>query len=109
MYMSFKQEIALSLQTELEGNQFIMDIIQRFQEAIRQSIINPGIESVVIMNIFPLVEVPATETEAAYTLPGDILTDQQMTQVKMACIKHIGVPVEVSPIQMIVFMDKFLQ
>jgi hypothetical protein len=37
------------------------------------------------------------------------LTDQQITQVHMACIKHIGVPVDVSPIQMIVFMDKFLQ
>jgi hypothetical protein len=90
--MSFKEEIALMLQTELDSNQFIMDIVTRFQETIRQSIINPGIESVVIMDIL--------------TEP---LTDQQITQVHMACIKHIGVPVDVSPIQMIVFMDKFLQ
>lgn len=107
--MSFKQEIALALQTELDSNTFIMDIITRFQEMIRQSIVNPGIESNVIMDIFPFVTVPATETEEAYTMPGEILTDQQITQVHMACIKHIGVPVDVSPGQMVVFMDKFLQ
>jgi hypothetical protein len=107
--MSFKQEISLALQTELDSNTFIMDIITRFQETIRQSIVNPGIESVVIMDIFPLVTIPATETAEAYTMPGDILTDQQITQVHMACIKHIGVPVDVSPAQMVVFMEKFLQ
>ena len=107
--MSFKQEISLALQTVLDSNTFIMDIITRFQDAIRQSIVNPGIESVVIMDIFPLVTIPATETEEAYTMPGEILTDQQITQVHMACIKHIGVPVDVSPSQMVVFMEKFLQ
>lgn len=91
--MSFKQEIALALQTELDSNQFIMGIITRFQEAIRGSIVNPGIDTVVIMDIGL----------------DESLTDQQMTQVKMACIKHIGVPVDVSPMQMVVFMDKFLQ
>jgi hypothetical protein len=91
--MSFKEEIALMLQTELDSNQFIIDIVTRFQETIRQSIVNPGIDTVVIMDI----------------LSAEPLTEQQITQVKMACIKHIGVPVDVSPIQMIVFMDKFLQ
>ena len=90
--MSFKQEIALMLQTELDSNQFIMDIVTRFQNTIRQSIVNPGVESVVMMDI---------QTEP--------LSDQQITQVSMACIKHIGVPVNVSAVQIYVYMDKFLQ
>jgi hypothetical protein len=89
--MSFKQEIALMLQTELDSNQFIMDIVLRFQETIRQSIVNPGIDTIVMMDI------------------AEQLNDQQISQVNMACIKHIGVPVNVSSVQIYVYMDKFLQ
>lgn len=109
MSLTFKQETNGLLQTELDSNTFIMDIISRFQQAIRQSIINPGVDTVVIMDINPGTLVPATEEGEAYTIPGEPLTDQQITQVKMACIKHIGVEVDVSPYQMIVFMIKFLQ
>ena len=106
---SFKDEINGLLQAELDSNAFIMDIIDRFKGAIRQSIVDPGIDSVVIMDINPGTLVPATDEAEAYTIPGEPLTDQQITQVKMACIKHIGVDVDVSPYQMIVFMIKFLQ
>ena len=79
------------LQTELDSNQFIMDIVLRFQETIRQSIVNPGIDTIVMMDI------------------AEQLNDQQISQVNMACIKHIGVPVNVSSVQIYVYMDKFLQ
>jgi hypothetical protein len=106
----FKTEIKGSLETELDSNTFIMEIINRFKEAIRQSIISPGVESVVIMDIFPSVLVPATENEPEHMVStGEPLTSQQITQVQMACIKHIGVPVDVSPLQMVVYMINFLR
>jgi hypothetical protein len=106
----FKTEIKSSLETELDTNTFIMDIVNRLKDSIRQSIISPGVASVVIMDIFPSVLVPATETEPEHMVStGEPLTNQQITQVQMACIKHIGVPVDVSPLQMVVYMINFLR
>ena len=90
--MSFKDEINSSLNTELESDQFVMDIIARFQQAIRDSIADPGVSEYVIMRV--------SETEQ--------MTENQIARVKMACIKHIGVSVDVSPWEMIVRMEQFL-
>lgn len=107
--MSFKEEVSGLLQTEIDSNAFIMDIVNRFKETIRQSIINPGIDSVVIMDIYPITVVPATETEPEHTIKAEPLTEQQIAQLQMACVNHVGVPVDVSPYQMVVQMIKFLQ
>jgi hypothetical protein len=105
----FKTEIKESLQTEIDNNTFIMDIITRFKDTIRQSIVNPGIDTTVIMDVFPPTIIPATETDPEQSIFGDPLTTQQITQIQMACIKHIGVPVEVTPYQLVVFMTNFLK
>lgn len=90
--MSFKEEIKLSLNNELDADQFIMDIITRFQQAIRDSITTPGVEEWCIMRI--------SDTEP--------LTDNQVAKLKMACVKHIGVQVEVTMWEMLVKMENFL-
>ena len=92
MYMTFKDEINLSLNTEIEADQFVMNTIARFQQAIRESIAAPGVSEYVIMRV--------SETEP--------MTENQISKVKMACIKHIGVSVDVSTWEMIVRMEKFL-
>jgi hypothetical protein len=90
--MSFKDEIKTSLNTELENDQFVMDIVTRFQNAIRSSIIAPGVQEAVIMRIH--------DTEP--------LTENQIAKVQMACVKHIEVDVTVTMWEMLVFMKHFL-
>lgn len=90
--MSFKEEIKLSLNNELDADQLIMDIITRFQQAIRDSITTPGVEEWCIMRI--------SDTEP--------LTENQVAKLKMACVKHIGVQVEVTMWEMLVKMENFL-
>lgn len=90
--MSFKDQIKLSLINELNADTFVMDIVTRFQQAIRDSIANPGIEEYVIFRM--------SETEP--------LTDNQIAKVKMACKVHIGVPLDVSMWEIIVRMELFL-
>jgi hypothetical protein len=87
----FKEEIKTSLNNELEADQFVMNIIERFKQAIRNSIVNPGVEEAVI---FKISETP--------------LTDNQVAQVSMACVKHIGVEVTVTEWEIVVFMKLFL-
>jgi hypothetical protein len=69
-----------------------MDIITRFQQAIRNSITSPGVEEYVIFRM--------SETEP--------LTDNQIAKVSMACKIHIGVPVDVSMWEIVVRMQLFL-
>jgi hypothetical protein len=90
--MSFKDEINIALNTELESDAFVMDIITRFQQAIRNSITKPGVEEWCIMRI--------SDTEP--------LTENQISKVKMACVKHIGVHVDVTTWEMLVKMENFL-
>lgn len=91
--MSFKDEVKGMLQAELDADPFITGVITRFKQAIKDSITNPGIDSVVIMNIGI----------------DDGISEQQITQLKMACVTHIGVPVDVSRYEMVVHMINFLQ
>ena len=113
---SFKEQVHEALVAEISQDPFTMDVIVRLKEAIMASIASPGIDEFVIMEIQPSDSI--TQQIPHPDEPGQMIevtevvyhpiSDNQLTRLKMACTVFICVPVDVSPLEIIVDMKNFL-
>lgn len=114
--MTFKDDVAAALLIEINADVFVTETILKLKNAIMASIASPGIERWVIVPIMPS-DIITSQVEDP-DQPGQFISvtettshpisDNQITRLKMGCKLHVCIPVEITPLEMIVDMNNFL-